>query len=61
MAQILNSQNPYQMIMNSMNPIQQQMAKSFLSKPNREQALKDLMKEHNVSPEQVESIKKLIK
>lgn len=61
LAQIINSRNPYQMIMNSMNPMQKQMAKSFLAKPNREQALKDLMKENNISQEQVDGLKKLIK
>ena len=49
------------MIMNNMNPMQQQMAKSFLSKPNRQQALQDLMKEHNVSQEQVDNLKNMIK
>lgn len=61
LAQIINSKNPYQMLMNNMNPMQQQMAKAFLSKPNRQQALQDLMREHNVSQEQVDNLTKLIK
>ena len=58
--QILKSANPQQMIMNMMTPQQQQIAQAFLSNPNREQALKDLMKENNVSQEQVDSLKKLM-
>lgn len=61
LAQILNSNNPYQMLMNNMNPMQQQMAKAFLSKPNRQQALQDLMREHNVTQEQVDNLTKMIK
>ena len=49
------------MLMNNMNPIQQQMAKQFLSKPNRQQALQELMKENNVTQEQVDNLKGLIK
>ena len=60
LAQILNSQNPYQMIMGIMTPQQQQLAKTFLSKPNRNQALQELMKDNNVSQEQVDNIKKMI-
>ena len=59
--QILKSGNPQQAIMNMMTPQQKIMAQSFLSKPNREQALKDLMKENNVSEEQVNSVKKILK
>ena len=44
-----------------MSPQQQQMAKAFLNKPNRQQALQDLMKENGVSQEQVDGLKKLIK
>lgn len=59
--QIIKSSNPQQMIMNMMTPQQKIMAQNFLSKPNREQALKDLMKENNVSEEQVNSVKKILK
>lgn len=61
LGQILNSQNPFQMLMNRMTPQQQQAAKAFLSKPNREQALQDLMKEKGVSQEQVDGLKRMIK
>lgn len=61
LAQIINSKNPYQMLMNNMNPMQQQMAKAFLNKPNRQQALQDLMREHNISQEQVDNLKNMIK
>ena len=61
LAQIINSQNPMQMILNTMTPSQQQMAKNFLNKPNRQQALQELMKENNISQEQVENFKKMIK
>ena len=59
--QIIKSSNPQQMIMNMMTPQQKIMAQNFLNKPNREQALKDLMKENNVSEEQVNSVKKILK
>ena len=61
LSQILNSKNPYQMIMGRMTPQQQQMAKMFLNNPNREQALKDLMQQHNVSQEQVDNLKNMMK
>lgn len=61
LAQIVNSKNPYQMLMNTMTPQQQQMAKMFLAKPNREQALKDLMRDNNVSQEQVDNLKNMMK
>ena len=61
LAQILNSKNPYQAIMSRMTPQQQQMAKTFLSKPNRQQALQELMKENNVSQEQIDNLTKMIK
>ena len=60
LSQIVNSKNPYQMIMGTMTPQQQQMAKIFLAKPNRQQALQDLMRENGVSQEQVDNIKKMI-
>ena len=44
-----------------MTPQQQQMAKAFLNKPNREQALQQLMKDNNISQEQVDNIKNMIK
>lgn len=47
--------------MNNMNPMQQQMAKAFLSKPNRQQALQDLMKERGITQEQVDNLTKMIK
>lgn len=47
--------------MSRMTPQQQQMAKTFLSKPNRQQALQELMKENGVSQEQVDNIAKMIK
>ena len=61
LAQIINSKNPYQMIMGTMTPQQQQMAKTFLSKPNRQQALQELMKQNNISQEQVDNLKNIIK
>ena len=59
--QILKSGNPQQMIMNMMTPQQKQMAQAFLNNPNREQALKDLMKQNNVSEEQVKQVTEVIK
>ena len=44
-----------------MTPQQKQMAQVFLNKPNREEALKDLMKENNVSQEQVDAVRKMFK
>ena len=58
--QIMKSGNPTQMLMNMMNPQQKAMAQAFLNNPNREQALQQLMHQHNVSQEQVDSIKKMI-
>lgn len=59
--QILKSANPQQMIMNMMNPQQKAMAQAFLNNPNRDQALQDLMKQNNVSQQQVDSLKNIIK
>ena len=59
--QLMKSGNPTQAIMNMMTPQQKQMAQAFLNNPNREQALQDLMKQNNVSPQQVEDLKKIIK
>ena len=61
LSQILNSQNPYKMIMGMMTPQQQQMANAFLQKPNREQALQDLMRQNNVSQAQVDNLKNMMK
>ena len=58
--QILKSGNPQQMILNMMTPQQKQMAQAFLNNPNREQALKDLMKQNNISEEQVKEVTKVI-
>ena len=61
LQQILKSGNPQQMIMNMMTPQQKQMAQAFLNSPNREEALKDLMKQNNVSEEQVNSVKSVLR
>lgn len=58
--QLLKSGNPMQAIMNMMNPQQKQMAQSFLNNPNREEALKELKKQYNVSDEQISAITKYI-
>ena len=58
--QLLKSGNPMQAIMNMMTPQQKQMAQAFLNNPNREQALKDLQKQYNVSDEQVQQLNKFI-
>lgn len=60
LQQLMKSGNPQQMLLNMMNPQQKIMAQQFLNNPNREQALKDLMKQHNVSEQQVESIKNMV-
>lgn len=60
LQQILKSGNPQQVIMNMLNPQQKLMAQAFLNNPNREEALKELMKQNNVSQEQVEVLKKTI-
>jgi hypothetical protein len=57
LQQIIKSKNPQEMIMNMMTPQQKQMAQTFLNNPNREQALQDLMKQHNVTQEQVDSLR----
>lgn len=49
------------MLMNMMNPQQKQMAQAFLNNPDREKALKELMKQNNVSEEQVNEVKNAIK
>lgn len=60
LQQIMKSGNPMQTIMNMMTPQQKQMAQTFLNNPNREQALKDLQKQYNVSDEQVQQINNVI-
>lgn len=59
--QIMRSTNPQQMIMNMMTPQQKQMAQAFLNSPDRDKALKDLMQQNNISQEQVDNLKKVIK
>ena len=61
LQQIMKSGNPQQAILNMMTPQQKILAQAFLNNPNREQALKDLMKQNNISQEQVDSIKNLVK
>lgn len=59
--QIMKSGNPMQLVMNMMSPQQKVMAQAFLNNPNREQALQDLMKQNNVSQEQVDKLKSMMK
>lgn len=59
--QLMKSGNPEQMIMNMMTPQQKQMAQAFLNNPNRQQALQDLMKQNNVSQQQVDLVRNSIK
>lgn len=61
LQQIMKSGNPQQMLLNMMTPQQQAMAKTFLNNPNREQALQDLMKQNNVSQQQVDAVKSMLK
>ena len=58
--QILKSGNPQQAILNMMTPQQKMMAQAFLNNPNRQQALQDLMKQNNVTQEQVDSLSKML-
>ena len=60
LQQLLKSKNPKQMLLNMMNPQQRMMAQAFLSNPNREQALKDLMAQNNISQQQVDSLKNIL-
>ena len=60
-AQLGSATNPMQLVLSMMTPQQKQMAQVFLNKPNREEALKDLMKENNVSQEQVDAVRKMFK
>jgi len=60
LMQIMKSGNPQQMIMNMMTPQQKAMAQAFLSNPNREQALQDLMKQNGVTQEQVQQVSQFI-
>ena len=59
--QLMKSGNPQQMILNMMNPQQKAMAQAFLNNPDREKALQEVMKQHNVSQQQVDSLKGMIK
>lgn len=59
--QIMKSGNPQQLILNMMSPQQRAMAQAFLNNPDREQALKDLMKQNNVSQDQVDKLKSMMK
>ena len=59
--QIMKCGNPQQAIMNMMTPQQKQVAQAFLNNPNREQALQDLMKQNNISQQQVDALKSTIK
>jgi hypothetical protein len=61
LQQIIKSGNPQQMILNMMTPQQRQMAQAFLNNPNREQALQNLMKQNNVSQDQVDGLKNMLK
>lgn len=61
LQQLMKSGNPQQMLLNMMNPQQKMMAQTFLNNPNREQALQDLMKQNNVSQQQVDSLKNIMK
>lgn len=58
LQQILKSGNPQEMVLNMMTPQQKQMAQTFLSNPNREEALQDVMRQHNVTQEQVDALRK---
>ena len=60
LMQIMKSGNPQQMIMNMMTPQQKVMAQAFLSNPNRDQALQDLMKQNGVTQEQVQQVSQFI-
>lgn len=60
LQQIMKSGNPQQAILNMMTPQQRQMAQMFLTNPNREQALKDLMKEKGITEQQVQELNKVI-
>ena len=58
--QLMKSGNPAQAIMNMMTPQQKQVAQQFLNNPNREQALQELMKQNNVSQQQVQELTNVI-
>lgn len=59
--QIMKCGNPQQAIMNMMTPQQKQVAQAFLNNPNREQALQELMKQNNISQQQIDALKSTIK
>lgn len=46
--------------MRNLNPQQKEVAKVFMSNPNREEALKNLMQQYGINQQQVEDIKKII-
>ena len=48
------------MLLNMMNPQQRMMAQAFLSNPNRQQALQQLMVQNNVSQDQINSLAQLL-
>ena len=58
--QLMKSGNPQQAILNMMTPQQKVMAQAFLNNPNREQALQDLMKQNNISQQQVDELSKVL-
>lgn len=60
LQQLLKSKNPQQMLLNMMNPQQRMMAQAFLSNPNRQQALQQLMVQNNVSQDQINSLAQLL-
>ena len=59
--QIMKCGNPQQAILNMMTPQQKQVAQAFLNNPNREQALQELMKQNNISQQQIDALKSTIK
>ena len=61
LQQLMKSGNPQQMLLNMITPQQKAMANTFLNNPNREQALQDLMKQNNVSQQQVDAVKSMLK
>ena len=48
------------MLLNMMTPQQRMMAQAFLSNPNRQQALQQLMAQNNVSQDQINSLAQLL-
>ena len=60
LQQIIKSGNPEQTLLSMLPPQQKMIAQAFLNNPNRQQALQDLMKQHNVSQEQVNELNKVL-